>query len=104
MGYGVDETSFRGAFLDTCRDIVPKEDRTVVWNVMTAPELLAYGGRIALHATRYAQKHALSDQIGLRHLDWQDQTSPHAQLHIVDSLARWATFWGSRGHGSYPDF
>jgi hypothetical protein len=104
MGYHVDLTSFRGTFLDTCTDSIPKADRDAAWTVMTAPALLAYGERLARHARDYARKTGLTDQLGQRVLDWDDQTSPKAQLHISDSLARWAIFWGSRGHGAYPDF
>ncbi len=59
---------------------------------------------LAEHAHRYALANGLVAQLGQRRVDWQDETSPQAQLHIVDSLARWAMFWGSRGHGAYPDF
>lgn len=104
MGYNVDETSFRGAFLDLCIDALPLAEAEAAWQVMTASELLAYGERLTDHARRFAEANGLLAQLGQRRLDWQDETSPQAQLHIVDSLARWAMFWGSRGHGAYPDF
>ena len=104
MGYHVDQTSFRGAFLDLCINALPRTEAEAAWQMMTAPELLAYGQRLAEHAHRYALANGLVAQLGQRRVDWQDETSPQAQLHIVDSLARWAMFWGSRGHGAYPDF
>lgn len=104
MGYHVDLTSFRGAFLDPCKASIPKDDRDAAWTVMTAPELLAYGERLARHAEDYARKTGLTGQLGQRLLDWDDPASPKAQLHVADSLARWAIFWGNRGHGAYPDF
>jgi hypothetical protein len=104
IGYHVDRTSFRGAFLDPCKDSIPKDDRDAAWTVMTAPELLAFGQRLARHAQNYAGRTGRTAQLGQRRLDWDDPTSPEAQLHVADSLARWAIFWGSRGHGAYPDF
>ncbi len=103
MGHG-DETSFRGAFLNDCIDSFPEAERDAAWEVMTAPELLAYGQRLQSIATGYAAEQGLTAQLGQRSVDWTDPHDPRAQLHIVDSLARWAIFWGSRGHGSYPDF
>lgn len=104
MGYHVDHTSFRGAFLDACKDALPEADRLAVWQAMTAPELQAYGQRVANHARAYAETTGLTGQLGQRNLIRESLTPPEAELHIVDSLARWATFWGSRGHGSWPDF
>ncbi len=104
LGYYVDQTSFRGAFLDLCKDILPEHHRLAVWGVMTAPNLLDYGTALSELAATFAVKHGLTDQLGQRILDWEDETALATQLHIVDSLARWAIFWGKKGHGSYPDF
>lgn len=104
LGYGVDLTSFRGSLLDACTDILPKADRQSAWEVMTAEQLLAYGQRLATQATAYASRMGLSALLGQRELAWTDAASAEAQLHVTDSLARWAVFWGSRGHGAYPDF
>jgi hypothetical protein len=104
MGYHVDLTSFRGALLDNCTAVVSAGDRRAAWEVMTAPKLLAYGQSLSRQARDYAVRTGLAAMLGRRTLDWDDPAAPEAQLHITDSLARWATFWGGRGHGSYPDF
>ncbi len=100
----VHETSFRGVFMNDCIDSFPETERDAAWEVMTAPELLAWGQRLQTIATGYATEQGLTAQLGQRNVDWTDPHDSRAQLHIVDSLARWAIFWGSRGHGSYPDF
>jgi hypothetical protein len=104
LGYGVDLTSFRGEFIAFCTDALPQSDRLAAWGVMTAEELATYGQRLSAHATAFAQRTGLAAFLGQRELRWQDAASPEAQLHITDSLARWASYWGNRGHGAYPDF
>jgi hypothetical protein len=100
----IDETSFRGAFVDFCVDILDEKDRLAVWGVMESSTLHEYGKRLMVIADAFAERHDLRLVLASREVTWSEQGSPEAQLHITATLARWAIFWGSRGFGSYPDF
>lgn len=100
----VDETAFRGAFVEDCVDVLTKDERLEVWQAMLPPHLADYGHRLRTKAAHFAAQHNVSDVIGVHDSTWTVEGSPEAQAHIADSLGRWAIFWGERGHGSHPDF
>lgn len=99
---GTDETSFRGAFLDDCRDVLNKDLLNKAWNHKFPEAAVAYG--IALLAAAEAAKtagapkrrHTLLSRLGLT--KEREPIAIEEQLDIVRAAGRWFIFWGERGH------
>lgn len=100
---GADETSFRGAFLNHCRDVLTKDLLTQAWNHKFPEEAVTYG-RDLLAAADAAKdvngasknRRRLISRLGFA-------SEPRAvqlgeQLEIVRAAGRWFIFWGERGH------
>lgn len=96
---GVDETSFRGSFLNDCEEILGKELLNDAWNHKFPDEAVAYGK--ALLAAAEAGKGPGRRRTFLSRLGLVKDREPVAiadQLDIVRSAGRWFIFWGERGH------
>jgi len=100
---GADETSFRGAFLKNCQDVLSKALLEDAWNHKFPEQAVAYGKRL-LAAADTAEagsrvptpRRTLLSRLGLSK---QREPVPIAdQLGIVRSAGRWFVFWGERGH------
>ena len=99
---GVDETSFRGAFLRDCRDVLDKRLLDDAWN-SKLPEAAVSYGRALLDAAdaaeggvRAPKSRTLLQRIGITR---EHPTIPIAeQISIVRAAGRWFVFWGERGH------
>lgn len=101
---GVDRTSFRGSFLDSCGSILNENQIAQAWNPMLSRHLNSYGQDLRQTVDSFAAKNGAQHVLGQKYFEWDDETSLEAQVHIVDQLARWCLFWSECGHGSDPYF
>lgn len=98
---GVDETSFRGAFLENCTKVIDKRLLNAAWKHKFPEAAIAYGRELlaaaeaAEKSARGAQRNFLS-RLGLAKSD--ESSSLPEQLDIVRAAGRWFVFWGERGH------
>jgi hypothetical protein len=100
---GADETSFRGAFLNDCRDVLSKDLLNEAWNHKFPEEAVAYGRALvaAADAAQAASKVPKRRRTLLSRLGLAKEREPVAieeQLDIVRAAGRWFIFWGERGH------
>jgi hypothetical protein len=100
---GADETSFRGAFLNDCQDVLSKDLLNEAWNHKFPEEAVAYGKALleaadAAHAADTAPKRrrTLLSRLGLA--KEREPIAIEEQLDIVRAAGRWFIFWGERGH------
>jgi len=98
---GADETSFRGAFLSDCPDVLPQFVLEDAWNHKFPEAAVAYG-KALLAAAEEAEdrgtkpRRTLLSRLGLSK---ERKSRPIAdQLDIVRTAGRWHIFWGERGH------
>ena len=102
---GVDETSFRGKFLEACEDLIGKELVTMAWtDCMRPDEAVDYGKQLLDAAERAAQAGPPPAKPPARRW-WGGKAQAQAQgpsfdekLQILRVAGRWYIFWGSRGH------
>lgn len=102
MYEGVDETSFRGAFLNDCKDVLSKFVLDEAWNHKFPEAAIAYGKALlaaaddaeAGRATR--RRRTFLSRLGLTKAPQQVPLAE--QLDIVRAAGRWFIFWGERGH------
>jgi hypothetical protein len=100
---GVDETSFRGAFLKGCSDVLSEDMISDAWNSKMPEEAISYGQ--ALLAAADAAEVAASapkprwtilPRLGLAKTALPQEIGE--QLEIARAAGRWYIFWGERGH------
>jgi len=108
MYEGADETSFRGAFLNDCKDVLNEDLLNEAWNHKLPEDAVAYGkALLAAAETAEAegrtpappppQREGLLARLGLAKKE--PEPIPIAeQLDIVRAAGRWYIFWGERGH------
>ena len=106
---GVDETSFRGAFLNDCMDVLSTDLLNEAWESKFPEAAIAYG-KALLKAADLPQdegrtakipepKRSFLSRLGFTKPARQAEPVPIAeQLEIVRSAGRWYVFWGERGH------
>ena len=99
---GADETSFRGAFLNDCQDVLSKLLLNEAWNHKFPEAAVAYGKALLAAADDVeagrAPKRSRTLLSRLR-LSKEPEPVPIAeQLDIVRAAGRWFIFWGERGH------
>lgn len=100
---GADDTSFRGAFLEDCRDVLSKDLLNAAWNHKFPEEAIAYGKALiaAADAAESAGIEPRPRRSFLSRLGLAKSREPVAiadQLNIVRAAGRWFMFWGERGH------
>lgn len=103
MYEGADDTSFRGAFLKDCRDVISNKLLNDAWNhkfpedaVVYGKELLAAADAADVPGRRPKKRRTLLSHLGLRK---ESEPLPiPKQLEIVRAAGRWFIFWGERGH------
>jgi hypothetical protein len=100
---GADETSFRGAFLNDCQDVLGKDLLNEAWNHKFPEEVVAYGKALlatvdAAPAARKAPKRRRTLLTRLRLAKEREPIAIEQQLDIVRAAGRWFIFWGERGH------
>lgn len=104
---GVDETSFRGAFLDGCKDVLAASLIEEAWGHKFPEEAVRYG-RALLAAAAEASGAGTrptppEDRPGLLARFGLGKKKPPSlpleeQIDIVRSAGKWFIFWGERGH------
>src|SRR5215813_12112145 len=99
---GTDETSFRGAFLKDCSDVLSKNLLDEAWKHKFPEEAVSYGGALLVAAEaagagpRRSKRRTFFSRLGL-----SKDPEPIAfaeQIDIVRAAGRWFIFWGKRGH------
>lgn len=108
----LDETSFRGSFLELCEDILGKELLVTAWTSCMSPEEAITYGKELLHAADRAERKGIAAARGqsARMMSGReakrDAVGPHGsedvtleeKLDILRSAGRWYVFWGKLGH------
>jgi len=97
---GADETSFRGAFLNDCQDVLSEDLLNEAWNNKFPEEAVAYG-KALLAAAEAAGRGPMRRRTLLSRLGLAKESEPVAiadQLDIARATGRWFIFWGERGH------
>jgi hypothetical protein len=100
---GADETSFRGAFLNDCQDVLSKDLLNEAWNHKSPEEAVTYGKALlaaaeAAESTGRApmRRRTLLSRLGLAK---ESEPAPIAeQLGIARAAGRSFIFWGELGH------
>ena len=100
---GADETSFRGAFLNDCEDVLGKKLLTEAWGHKFPDEAVAYGKELlaAAEAAETGGRTSKVRRTALARLGLKKEREPTPlaeQLDIVRAAGRWFIFWGERGH------
>ena len=100
---GADETSFRGAFLNDCQDVLSKALLKEAWNHKFPEQAVAYGKRLlaAADAVEAGGRVLTPGRTLLSRLGLSKEREPvdiADQLDMVRSAGRWFVFWGERGH------
>ena len=99
---GADDTSFRGAFLQDCRDVLHKDLLNDAWNHKFPEEAVAYGGALLVAAEaaeaggKRTRRRGILSRLGLT--KEREPVAIREQLDIVRAAGRWFIFWGERGH------
>ncbi len=100
---GADDTSFRGAFLSDCGDVLSSELLSDAWNHKLPDEAVAYGRSLLTAADtaeaegrRAARRRGILSFLGLAKV--REPIPIAEQLEIVRAAGRWFIFWGERGH------
>jgi hypothetical protein len=100
---GADETSFRGSFLDDCKDVLSKDLLNDAWNHKFPEEAVTYGKALlaaaeAVESAGRTPKRRLTLLARLGMTKEQEPVAIAEQLDIVRAAGRWFVFWGERGH------
>ena len=97
---GVDETSFRGAFLEICPDVIAEDLLNEAWEHKFPEQALAYGKALlaAADATEAGQAPVRKPASGRSKKKQAEPATLADQLDIVRACGRWYIFWGERGH------
>lgn len=101
---GVDETSFRGAFLPDCGAVLGNDLIEQAWG-HKMPEAAAAYGRALLEAAAAARpppgaapaKRGILARLGLSKKPTEAMPFEE-QVAVVEAAGRWFVFWGERGH------
>jgi hypothetical protein len=99
----IDQTSFRGAFLNACGDVLAKDLLNDAWNHKTPEQAVSYGRALLAAADTAEASGAAPQPRGgfLSRIGLGKKKTPIGmaeQLDIVRSAGRWFVFWGERGH------
>jgi hypothetical protein len=98
---GVDETSFRGEFLKSCRNVIDKRLLDAAWEHKLPEAAIAYGRALlaAADAAETSPRGAPQNFLPRIGLVRSAESVPlPEQLAIGRAAGRWFVFWGERGH------
>lgn len=98
---GVDETSFRGAFLDECGEVLSRDLMLEAWAHRFPEDAIAYGRALldAADQPLVSQSAPAKRILGFGRKPRPSSATPlEEQLNIVRSAGRWFSFWGKRGN------
>ena len=100
---GIDETSFRGAFLNDCQDVLSRDLLNEAWSHKFPEAAVTYGKALlaAADTVEAAGRASMRRRTLLSRLGLAKKSEPVAiadQLDIVRAAGRWFIFWGECGH------
>ena len=98
---GVDETSFRGALLNDCANVIDKSLMAAAWQHKLPDAAIDYGRALLEAADRAETVPLIARKSLLSRLGLTKSSAPISlseQLDIVRAAGRWFVFWGKRGH------
>lgn len=98
---GIDETSFRGDFLKSCRNVIDKRLLEAAWEHKLPEAAIAYGRALLAGADAADTSPRDAHRSFLSRLGLVKSAEPlplPEQLDIVRAAGRWFVFWGERGH------
>ena len=103
---GVDLTSFRGALLNDCADLLDRQTRDRTWTFCMRPEEAAEFGRhlIEQAASPTVAQGQNRSPFGRLFGSKPSKISSDEQRKIVEAAGRWYIFWGERGHPIWANF
>jgi hypothetical protein len=98
---GVDETSFRGAFLTSCTNVIDKRLLGAAWEHKFPEAAIAYGRELLAAAATAGKsprdaRRSLLSRLGL--VKSAEPLPLPEQLDIVRAAGHWFVFWGELGH------
>jgi hypothetical protein len=98
---GVDETSFRGEFLNSCMNVIDNRLLEAAWEHKLPETAIAYGQALlaaadAAEASPRDTPRSFWSRLGL--VKSAEPLPLGEQLDIVRAAGRWFVFWGERGH------
>ena len=104
--YDLDETSFRGAFLNFCEDLLGEELLITAWtDCMPPEEAMAYGKELLEIADKAARKRIVpvtkppaQEKTKRKGADDMEELSLDEKIDILRTAGRWYIFWGKLGH------
>jgi hypothetical protein len=108
----VDATSFRGQWLELCRDVLDEETITAAWQQVFRPEeAIAYGEKLLamLKAGKPPAPPAPPKKKGFFDKLFPERPAPEPipleeQRAAVEAAGKWFIFWGRRGHPVWANF
>lgn len=98
---GVDETSFRGSFLEDCTNVISDEILAQAWEHNLPEAALDYGRALleAAHAAETSPREKRKSLLSRLSFSKPAATLPlQEQMDIVSAAGQWFIFWGERGH------
>jgi hypothetical protein len=96
-------TSFRGAFLSDCQEVIGVELFESAYEPKLPEDLVAYGQALMERANAWVEAHG-GEAVREQATPPDGEGSPEALAHIVFAAARWCIYWGQRGHWLDPWF
>src|SRR5688500_121780 len=94
---GVDETSFRGAFLEACEDLVGQDLFITAWTDCMRPEKAVDFGKQLLEAADHAAEAGPPPPKPPARRWWSGKPKPgpsfEEKLEILRTAGRWYVFW-----------
>ena len=114
----VDETSFRGAFLNDCEPIIGEELLARAWTDFMSPEEAVAYGQALLEAAAEARQAGSLPQVpaekkkgligklfgGSSKKPAEREVSLKDQLDILEAAGAWYRFWGELGHPIWANY
>lgn len=98
---GVDETSFRGSFLEDCTNVISDEILAQAWEHKVPEAALDYGRALleAAYAAETSPREKRKSLLSRLSFSKPAATLPlQEQMDIVRAAGQWFMFWGERGH------
>jgi hypothetical protein len=108
----VDATSFRGQWLELCRDVLDEDTITAAWQQVFRPEeAIAYGEKLLamLKTGRPPAPPAPPKKKGFLDKLFPERPAPEPlpieqQREVVEAAGKWFIFWGRKGHPVWANF
>ncbi len=95
---GVDDTSFRGAFLDQCKSFLDKANLDRAWTKIMSPDEAVNYGQALLAAATQTPSPQKSGFFNKLFSGSKQPISFEEQREILKAAGKWYMFWGNRGH------